>query len=426
MKNKVLFLSLILAIGVSGCTPAFDPFDFDSLDIISNEQAIYISNEATDNLSSVTSLTHSISSVDDNRSVFNGSAYYYGSFTNESYNEEITIYSNSGLTSTSTTITESGNNYAGSSYYEVTNSTDIWMGYDSEEEVSYTYYVNEFSNPNTEDESIQSSYRTVVNETDNYQIEWNMLVVDMVSDGYTYSSFDHYGASNGDIYAYSENVTQSSIPNPLHSDETIITYSQTMSVRSFTRDSNLGWVINYSAYQESLYYATTIDGNVYDSPVLVSEYQESYQYGYENNGSKSFSFIESVETYYYQPRVLVAYYIDDNLYYYSSSLSGYGYLLNYSSSSLTYYSATITLRKGYYYACYMSGDEEYTLYGAETITRDDYDVFTFTSIELSEDVSCNFVSVDYDLRVNLIFGFNADGEIVSIDVFYLNRVGGWE
>ncbi len=427
MKNKVLFLSLILVIGVSGCNSTFDPFDFDFLDIISNEQAIYISNEATDNLSNVTSLTHTIESSEDNRSIFNGSAYYYGSYTNESYLEEITIYSNTGFSSKATTINESGDNYSGSYYYEANNSVDMWISYDKDEEVSYAYYVNEFTNPNTEEESILSSYRGVFSTSSDYVPEWNMLVVDLVSDGYTYSSFDYYGSSNGDIYAYTESVSQSAIPNPLHPSESIITYSQSMSVRSFMRNSNLGWVINYSAHQENLYYATTIDGNVYENPVLVSEYQESYQYDYKSQGSKSFEFIESAETYTFQPSILVATISDEDQISYSNlSLREYGYLVNYSSSSLTYYSAIATLEKGRYYACYMSSDEDYTLYGAEIVSHDSLNILSSTSISLNEELTCNFVSVDYDVRVNLIFGFNSEGEIISIDVYYLNRVGGWE
>ncbi|MCD8204556.1 MAG: hypothetical protein LUC16_01855 [Coprobacillus sp.] len=427
MKNKYLFLSLILVAGLSACNSSFNPFDFDSLDIISNEQAIYISNEATDNLSNVTSLTHSVTSSEDYRTVFIGSAYFYGYYSDETYTEDIDVYSNNGLSISITTVSESGNNYAGSSYSEISESIDLWIEYDTQEEQNYAYFVSEYSNPNSKEESILSSYRYVFSSETETGTDWNQLIVNLVSDDYTFSSFDHYGSSSDNIYAYSENITQSTVANPLHPSESIITYSESMSVRSFVRDASLGWVIDYSAHQENLYYSTTIDGNVYESPVLVEAYQEVYQYSYESNGSKSFEFIDSAETYYYQPNIISAA-IDSQgeLTFSLVPLLGNGYLVNYSNPSLSYYSATLELEADKLYACYMEIDDEIILYGSEAISKDELSLLEAVEIEIDEETSYSFISVSYDVRVNAIFGFDSEGNIVSLDIYYLNRVGGWQ
>ncbi len=431
MKRKSLLILSISILCLSGCSNSFDPFDFNNVEIISNEQATFISNEATNNLSSVSSLTKSESNTIDYRSVYTGSALPLANYQSNTIESNINIYSNYGYTQETKTTEIQGDGSGDTIYFETTNLDSTWLELKEEEKETlsdndelksnyYLYQVNEYQNPNYNDDPIISSRYSYFSKEDEVSYTWDKQIRNLVSDSYSYFDFT-YGTSEGKIYGFNESVSQNTISNPLHTDQLIITYSESMVVRSFSYDNNLGWVIDYFASKDDLYWVTSIDGSMYESPVLVQSQESLYQYGYKSLQTHSFSYPEEAQTSDAYPIMYLYNYVYNNeteqdeltFVRFSSLYDAYS-VSSYGDSQHTYRGALLNIYS-YEYILFSSSLEEYidTKLGYEILNHDQLGVFSSFEVD-----GFNYLNTASSIRLYLIFGFTKEGELDTLDAYY--------
>ncbi|MCD8195447.1 MAG: hypothetical protein LUD22_04050 [Coprobacillus sp.] len=417
-KEKFIVLITVLVFSLTGCNSTFDPFDFNNVEIISSEEARYISDEATNNLSYVSSLAKSESSIIDYRIAYDGSASSIARYQESDQKESISIYANYAYQIDSKTKQSQGDGSGNVIYFETDNTDVAWLVY-SEDEEQYPYYslyqVNEYDNPNYSYDPIVSSKTSYFSSVDDVYLLWDKQIRNLVSDSYSYSDFS-YGEAENKIYGFNEQVSQNTITNPLHSDEIIITYTERMVVRYFRYDNTYGWVIDYTAEKINLYWITSLDGEMYDSPLLVESSETLYQYNYGNRLAAQFNYPEQVQTTDSYP-IIYSYRFDseNNLYLYTTQSLSNAYLVsNYGDSEYTYLAATVSFYSNRYYL-FKSSSDEYSdeFFGYDIINYDQLNFFSLYEYE-----GLNYLSLLSNVSLYLVFGFTKDGEIYSLDAYY--------
>ncbi|MCD8194824.1 MAG: hypothetical protein LUD22_00745 [Coprobacillus sp.] len=422
-REKLVVLLSCFILTLSGCNETFDPFDFNNLDIISSEVASFISNEATNNLSNVNNLRKSISSVSDYREAYLGSASSLARYSDTESESEISIYELGYINETRTVETD-GDGFGNTLYFESYNRDSSFLEetYLEEEDNQETYYtlyqVNEYENPNYSENVITSLRSSLFGNSNDVYFKWDKLIRDLVGDSYVYSDFS-YGSSDGKIYAFIQEVNQGNVVNPLHNDEIIITYTERMVVRYFRYDDTYGWVIDYFAEKENLYYVTSLEGGMYESPLLVESSESYYKYQYGKQDSYSFeipSGSSSLDAY----PVISTYELEEGnpTLVSTNELSDCYLITSYKDDDRTYLSSLIDFYPEELYL-FSSSNLAYSdqFLGYDIINYDQLSIFNYIELD-----TYKYIEVSSSVRVYLIFGFTREGELVSVDSFYWSNL----
>lgn len=416
MKKEKLFILLTsLSLCLAGCSKEFDPFGFNNVEIISSEEASYISNEATNNLSSVNRLRKTESRVYDYRLAYQGSASSLARYDEAISESEVNIYSHGYINETSTKETQ-GDGFGNTIYFEAINRDTSFLDKQEDEQSSFykLYQINEYINPNYSEDSITSLRSSYFSSVDQVEFSWDKHIRSLVGDGYSYNDFS-YGSSGGKIYAFIQEVSQNSITNPLHSDQIIITYKEQMVVRYFNYDANYGWVIDYFAKKENLYWVTSLEGEMYENPLLVESSQSLYQYEYGNHPTHNFTIPTNSSSLNAYPVISSFTLFEDGLTLVSEETLDEAYLItNYSDDSLTYLSSLVDFSSDMFYL-FSSSNTNYTdaYLGYDILNYDQLSLFSYTELD-----TYKYIQTTSSVRVYLIFGFTQDGELACVDAYY--------
>lgn len=424
MKKKILTLILLVSasIGLSACEEDFNPFDFNDLNIISSQESFYINSEATNNLLYVSSVDIDFLDRRDETNFYYGSASTYASYHEQLVDSTITFYSNHGYINEFNTKTTLGNGLIGRYYSETENTRLEWVNKDASSPSDYLLYtVNEYNNPRSAEQPTISSTSSLFSNNEQYEIEWIKKCLDLVSDGYSYADF-MYGSRDDKIYAFNQTVSEEIIKSPLVSGEDIITFTENMRVRGYEKHESLGWIISYSASRESLYYATSLSGDVYDDPLLIQQIQTIYTYHYDDITSNNFTFLQSDVLVDYQP-ILFTYTVNEGEELVHTAPSQTQTLeVNYlprtdKDADLYYCTVLVDLIPTNYYLLGMIINDETYYYDSSFIHTNGN--FSLDSVEHD---SLEFFTSYTPMRLYLVISLLEDGSIHNVEAYYWSNI----
>ena len=309
MKKNRLFILLPLVLPLlAGCgdnnntsTSGYDPFMIgDNLEVVSNVEAKLIANEAYNNLSNVTLLRKTKTSIEDDTNFYTGSFSSYATNMSTSVYSEVAYYSNMiDESRNTTTTTYFGND---STIEDKTQKTIYWYGIKpvKEGETPNTNYS--LMTATTENYNGISSTRYGVEEEDfsstaNIAPLWRRYLIESITTNYlatgiAYSANNTYVKDNQHIigyYSYSEITTEPSKITPNKRENDYVVKTTHLSVVDFYNDEvlELGWTVKSVSTKVTMAYLTTIDGNGVENPIEVSKEENIISLQYDSSHSTS-------------------------------------------------------------------------------------------------------------------------------------------
>ena len=418
-KINKLFL-LIPIFTLCSCDEEFKPFDFYSLNIINEQESRYISSSSSDNFSNVSNIEKYETYKKDERKVYKGALSKYAECKNIEIKEKINIYKNHSYESSYYEKNKAGNGLDGSFYYTVDKESQIWTDFDTSDISKVNIYKTEQTNYSSLGKSCISS-QTYFSSRVDWEINWNKKIRELCNDGYSYDDFS-YGTSNGKFYGYFQVVNESVITNPLHPDDIdkkIIVFNEKMYVRSFKKDNELGWVVDYFAEKNNVYHVTSITGDIYDEPLLVEKNETIIKYSYQNRKNKIFEYVEN--EIYHTPKLFLLTFdklTSDLATIYESNQLSFKIMPNYSSNSNTIFLLSeISLSKDKFYTFKLSNEENEMILDYTKLKNNDLNYLKEKNIN---NIS-TFTPYD-DCTLLFIFECDSSGNINSFDSTYLKGV----
>ncbi|MGM9873773.1 MAG: hypothetical protein ACI31G_02485 [Bacilli bacterium] len=412
MKKRNYIFLLLSLLSLSSCVKT-DPFEVNGLAIINEQEAVYVSNQATNNLFKASKLVIEQTTKVDKRKVYSGAAKQYAEYKTIEENSTLNIYSNYAYSLHYSNYSLYGNGLEGSYYSEYEIDMNEWVDVSITNPGNYDLYSSiSIKNPNSKIEKISSSSIDTFSSFEEVDIKWRMNINELLSDGYTYSSYS-YGTKDNKLYAFSQSVDEGLIANPLHPEEQIIIFNEIMRVRSFKKDSNLGWVIDYSAEKNNIYHITSLTGDIYESPILVEENEKVMTYSYDSKKAVSFSFVEEESRYIPVPYLAV---YDDSLIELSRTRINLSYTSIYDDN-YTYAISYLNFSKDEIYSFITRNNGEDTKYGFPYFSRNDLNII-YNDLDIEDSLS--YFKSHYNTKLLILFSFDRSGQIVDIETLFIS------
>lgn len=416
MKRKNILLLIMSFLSLTSCVKS-NPFEVNGLEIINDQEAVYVSYQATSNLSYASKLTINKTSKVDKRKVYSGAAKQYAEYRNYEEKSEYVFYDNYAYSLNLTNYSLFGNVLDGSYYSEYEISKKEWLNNTSLSSDDYLIYSSlNIKNPNSTNENIKTSSVNSFSNSFDVDIKWRNYSLSFLSDGYKHSDFS-YGMKDNKLYAFYQSVNEGLIANPLHPEKQVIIFNEIMRIRSFRKDSKLGWVIDYYAEKNNIYHVTSLTGDIYESPILVEENEKVMNYTYEDKKSASFSFVQQYSKNIFIPYI-ATYEINEenqineinrnrmNMPYISSYDENYTYALSY-----------LPLEAGPIYSLIIDDGNEEINYGYNYFSLNDLNIIYN---DLSIDNSDKYFKSHFSTKFILITTFDSDGYIVDLQTIFVS------